>query len=198
MPPDSNTMHPEQLDQILHQCWALLKRGVEDRRFGFHHPVLSNVTQDGKPGSRVVILRAADAITRQLRFHTDIRSPKWQDLVLNPSVSVSCYDEAEKVQLRLAGQAKLHHADDVSRAAWEQSQRMSRITYGSAPGPGAAIAGFDAFDLPETDDEIAGGFSQFGAIVVDVISIDWLYLKARRNRRAHFDLVSAEATWLVP
>ena len=198
MSSDSNNAHPEHLDEILHQCWALLKRGVEDRRFSFHHPVLSNVTAAGKPGSRVVILRSADAVTRQLRFHTDIRSPKWHDLSLKPDVSVICYDGAEKVQLRIAGQAKLHNADDVARAAWDQSQRMSRITYGSQPGPGAAIGGFDAFDLPDTDDDIADGYSHFGAIVVNVTTIDWLYLKARRNRRAHFKLVSGEATWLVP
>jgi pyridoxamine 5'-phosphate oxidase len=190
--------HPDQLDSILSMCWGLLARGVTDRRFGFHHPTLANVDEHGSPRSRVVILRSADQATKTLRFHTDIRSQKWQQLANNPAVTVLFYDEAEKTQLRIDGTASRHHADTVANAAWESSQRMSQITYGTNPGPGAPIATHSHFTMPETDDEILQGRANFAAVVIKVHCIEWLYLKVKNNRRAIFDLDANTAGWLVP
>lgn len=186
------------LDAILSQCWTLLGRGSADRRHGFHHPVVSSVSAHHEPRSRVVILRAVNVEAMTLRFHTDIRSEKWGELEARPSVSVLFYDEGARVQLRLDGKAVLHHGDAVAEAAWASSQRMSRVCYGIAPGPGQEIAHADAFALPETDDAIAGGKENFGAVVIHVRRIEWLALKALRNRRALFDLEQNSAQWLVP
>jgi pyridoxamine 5'-phosphate oxidase len=190
--------HPDNLTDILAQCWQLLARGVTDRRFGFHHPVVSNVDLSAKPRARVVILRSAEK--GALRFHTDIRSQKWQELLARPAVSVVFYDEQEKVQLRVDGEAKLHHGDDLARQAWIGSQRMSRVAYGSLPGPGVEIADYDDFTLPPADDDVAlaVGETHFAAVVIHVQAMEWLYLKARNNRRALFDLRTQKAKWLVP
>jgi pyridoxamine 5'-phosphate oxidase len=190
--------HPDDLGSILKLCWQLLEKGVKDRRHGFHHPVVASVDGAGRPKSRVVILR--DASEGALRFHTDVRTPKWSELDARPFVSAVFYDETDRVQLRVEGAAHLHHGDGVAKSTWQSSQRMSKVCYGTVPAPGVVMNSFDAFELPPADDEaaIAIGEANFGAVVIHVHSIEWLYLKARRNRRAFFDLRTNQAKWLVP
>jgi pyridoxamine 5'-phosphate oxidase len=190
--------HPDDLTSILHLCWLMLQKGVKDRRHGFHHPIVASVDAEGRPKSRVVVLR--DASNGTLRFHTDVRSQKWAELAAHPAVSLVVYDEPDRTQLRIEGEAKLHHAEDVAKAAWNASQRMSKVCYATSPAPGVEMSGFDGFTLPLPEDEaaIAVGEANFGAVVIHVHTIEWLYLKARRNRRAHFDLRTHHAKWLAP
>jgi pyridoxamine 5'-phosphate oxidase len=192
--------NPQDFPSILNQAWQLLRRGVADRRHGFHTAVVANVETDGRPRSRVVILRKADAEAKVLRYHTDIRSAKWQGLTKQPAVSVLFYDAGDRVQLRVDGEAKLHHDDDVAKAAWGSSKQMSKVCYGSAPAPGSEIASFADFSLPIADDvgAIESGYVNFGAVVIHIQTIEWLSLKVRGNRRAVFDLRTNQAKWLVP
>jgi pyridoxamine 5'-phosphate oxidase len=191
----NSAVEQTELQAVLAQCWMLLTRGKADRKHGFHHPVVSSVTVAGTPRSRVVVLRGVDVAAETLRFHTDVRSAKWGELAARPAVSMLCYDAGARVQLRVDGIAALHHGDAVAEAAWHSSQRMSRVCYGVEPGPGVVA---DSYVLPETDDAIAGGQVNFGAVVVKVQRIEWLFLKSLRNQRALFDLESGSAQWLVP
>ena len=190
--------HPSDLSQILNLSWQFLKQGCKDRRSGFHHPVLATVAADGKPKSRVVILREADHLQKVLRCNADIRTQKWGEIARQPAVSLTFYDETEKTQLRVEGKASLHTCDPIAQKAWENSQRMSRVGYGAQPGPGAVISDPEQFGLPQTDSEIAEGIANFGTIIVHITTIEWLYLKVRGNRRAVFDLAADTAQWLVP
>jgi pyridoxamine 5'-phosphate oxidase len=113
-------------------------------------------------------------------------------------VSLLFYDHGERVQLRVDGTAALHHGDAVAALAWQGSQRMSRVCYGAVPGPGGLIAAHDAFTLPETDQAVAAGEVNFGAVVVHILGLEVLCLKALRNQRAAFDLQADTATWLAP
>jgi pyridoxamine 5'-phosphate oxidase len=190
--------HPSDLPEILNLCWQLLDHGTKDRRSGFHHPVVATVDAMGKPKSRVVILREAHASGKTLRFNADIRTQKWGELAAQPSISLTFYDEPEKTQLRIDGRARLHTGDDTAKKAWDASQRMSRIGYCALPGPGTTIASPEHFNLPQPDDDSSAGLANFGTIIIDVQSIEWLYLKVRGNRRALFDLDANTAQWLVP
>ena len=190
--------HPSNLSDILPLCWQHLGNGTKDRRSGFHYPTLATVDRDGKPKSRIVILREADATQKTLRFNADIRTSKWGEITHQTLVSLTFYDQPDKTQLRLEGMASLHTKDQIAQHAWDQSQRMSRVGYGAEPGPGAVIDNPEQFALPQTDAEIDLGFSHFGTIIVHVTSIEWLYLKVRGNRRALFDLQADTAQWLVP
>jgi pyridoxamine 5'-phosphate oxidase len=186
------------LPSILTQCWMLLTRGKADRKHGFHHPIVASVTAEGTPRSRVVVLRGVDVAAATLRFHTDVRSAKWGELEARPAVSALFYDEHARVQLRVDGLAGLHHGDAVAGAAWTSSQRMSRICYGMEPGPGVLATGPDTYMLPESDDAIAMGQVNFGAVVIKVKRIEWLFLRSLQNQRALFDLEAGAAHWLVP
>lgn len=194
----ANDSHPTDLAEILALSWQLLENGCRDRRSGFHHPVLATVGLDGKPKSRVVILRDADRLQKTLRCNSDIRTQKWGEIAREPIVSLTFYDEIEKTQLRVEGTASLHTRDPIAQQAWDNSQRMSRVGYGAQPGPGAVINDAEQFALPNTDSEISEGIANFGTIIVHITTIEWLYLKVRGNRRVLFDLVADTAQWLVP
>jgi pyridoxamine 5'-phosphate oxidase len=189
---------PKSFADIEWQIWQLLQRGVADRKHGFHHPTVATIGLDGRPKSRVMILRKAAQAERTLRLHADIRTQKWPELARTSAISVSLYDVTQRVQLRVEGEAMLHNQDDIARAAWVGSQPMSRVGYGCMPGPGEVIEMPDQFVLPNNPEMVDAGFENFGAIIVNVHSIEWLLLKQGQNRRAVFDLVHDKAKWMVP
>jgi pyridoxamine 5'-phosphate oxidase len=186
------------LDTALSSCWTLLGRGVADRRHGFHHPVVANVSIEGRPRARVVVLRQAERTAKTLRFHTDVRSQKWEELKQVSGVAVSLYDEAARVQIKIEGRAALHCDDAIADAAWASSQKMSRVCYGTTPSPGTAVGKGNGFELPSEDAEIAAGRANFGAVVIHIEKLEWLFLRVGGHRRAHFDFQSQTAQWLVP
>ena len=203
MQSDQNLPYYNDLDATLVEAWRLLARGVTDRRHGFHHPVLGTVGLDGSPQLRTVILRAAEASTRTLSFHTDRRSLKVEELRVNPMVGLHFYDEKIKVQLRMSGVTLLHMHDDFSRERWEASQPMSRVCYSIDPGPGTEIGRGDAFRLEKTDGSasIQPGFEQFVVVTVTIDSLEWLFLAVEGHRRARF-IWDAQGglgrSWLAP
>ncbi len=84
----------------------------------------------------MVVLRRADAARRILEIHTDVRSPKWQEISANPLVTILGYGPQPKVQLRLQGSAELHGpASESATEAWSLLPRSTRSTYmGGPPG----------------------------------------------------------------
>jgi pyridoxamine 5'-phosphate oxidase len=186
------------LETILTNTWALLGRGVADRRHGFHHPGFCNLGLSGEPRSRVVVLRAADKAKRTVRFHTDQRSAKCAEIMRDSRVSMLFYDAGDRVQLRCEGRASLHRDDAVADAAWQSSQHMSRVCYGTMPAPGSVIRTGSEFALPSEDDDILAGRENFVAVIVNIDMIEWLFLRHGGHRRAKFDLVQGTSDWLVP
>lgn len=193
----------DDLSGSLQAAWGALTRGALDRRSAFHHPVIGTIGLDGQPRQRVMILRSVDPDQRSLRFHTDIRSEKARDIKADPRVSVLAYDPGSKIQLRLNGQATLHHDDPVAQAAWLASQRMSRACYGTAPAPGSEIGQGNAFSLPDKadDSQLEAGKAHFAAMLIRVEGLEWLYLAYEGHRRAHFEWDAGgkvTARWLAP
>ena len=190
-----------ELSQVLVAAFEVLASGAQDRRSAFHTPVFASLGLDGRPLSRVIVLRAFDPEQRSLRFHTDLRTHKVEQIRHDPRVSLTFYDPALKLQIRCEGQAHLHHHDDVSAKAWEASQRMSKVCYGTAPAPGQVIGQADDFALPDDPGEIAAGQENFCAVVTQVTTLEWLWLGFRGHRRARFiwdDNGHVDGVWLVP
>ncbi len=189
----------DDLDGTLAEAWRMLLQGAEDRRAAFHTPVVSTLRLDGRPAARTVVLRAVDRERRTLRFHTDRRSMKYEEIAAEPRVALHVYDPTAKVQLCIDGMATRHANDVLADEAWEGSRPMSRACYRVAPGPGTPI------DTPAQavigpDDGGEAGRENFAAITVAVTGIEWLYLAVQGHRRARFrwDDGALIATWLVP
>lgn len=193
----------DDLDAALAEALRLLAAGATDRRSAFHTPVLGTIGLGyTQPRLRTVVLRGFDPAKPSIRFHTDRRSMKHAEISANPQVSLHFYDAASKIQLRIEGWATLHAADATADAAWAGSQPASRRIYAVEPPPGAAIAAGGAFALPDAPSPDADdiGRGNFSAVVVDIGSLEWLYLASRGHRRAYFDwsIDGWSKTWLSP
>ncbi len=169
--------------QMLAQAEALLTAAVTNRHMAFHTPVLITSGQDGWPEGRTVVLRSFDASTRRLRCHVDHRSAKVAAIARDPRIGWVFYDPALKWQIRLWARAALHHIDQVAQAAWQDSQRMSRICYGTEPAPGSVIEHGDGFALPQTDQHIARGENNFVALLTQYHRLEALWLGHKGHRR---------------
>ncbi|MCJ2052755.1 pyridoxamine 5'-phosphate oxidase family protein [Methylobacterium sp. J-070] len=190
----------DDLDAAFAELWRLLSDGVAQARSGFHMPALATCGAEGGPRVRTVVLRAADAAAGTLRFHCDRRSDKAAEILLIPACALVAYDDAAKVQIRVEGRATLHTADAVADAAWTGSRAMSRVCYGSEPGPGTALPAGDAYSLPGEAEAGILGRPHFAAVTVRAERLDFLYLDRRGHRRAGWRRGEAgwQGGWLAP
>lgn len=191
----------DNLDESFNRAWQQLARATKDRRHGFHDIQIATVDAVGLPSLRTVVLRAVDAVTATLRFHTDARSSKVAELLANPAVAVHAYDAQRKLQLRLSGRASLHSDDALADVAWAESHAMSRVCYRVQPAPGEPLdapGGFTHAVSEDSGDDPGRGV--FTAVVVHVESLEWLYLAASGHRRARWTRNDAtwSGQWLVP
>lgn len=186
--------HAGDLDATLQAAFALLARGVADRRHPFHTPVLGSVGRSGQPRLRTLVLRGFDAGSRTLRMHTDRRAEKAADIGAEARASLLGYDPGQRVQIRLAGHATLHGDDAVADAGWAASRDFSRMCYAVEPAPGQPVAA-----PPRAPLDPDAGRANFGVILLRFDSLEWLWLAADGHQRALFTWNdSPRATWLVP
>jgi hypothetical protein len=192
----------DDLEAALADALRRLAEAVTNRRSAFHTPTLGTVGRgDARPRLRTVVLRGFDSAAPSLRFHTDRRSEKFEELRSDPQVGMHFYDAAAKLQLRFDGWARLHTEDAVADAAWAASRVASRQCYGIEPGPGQAIRSGGDYTMPAINDEaVAVGRKHFCAVTVAVANLEWLHLAASGHRRASFDwtIDGWSKRWLAP
>ena len=197
---------PRTLAEIERHCFALLARGVRDRRSALHLAVLASAGDDGFPAARTVVLRAVDTAARTLRVHTDRRSAKFAELTADPRAALLFYEPRARLQVRFRALATLHAGDDVARGIWQGVAATSRRCYlGLAPG---SVSAGPVSGLPPeletrgpTPEESAPGAANFCAVTLRLLTLDWLHLAAGGHRRARFDWTdpaAPAATWLAP
>jgi pyridoxamine 5'-phosphate oxidase len=186
--------HAGDLAATLQTAFALLARGVADRRSHFHTPVLGTVGRDGRPRLRTLVLRGFDAAERTLRLHTDNRTEKAADILTQPRVSLLGYDPGQRVQMRLDALATLHTDDAVADAGWAASRDFSRMAYAVEPAPGRPAA-----EPPPAPLDPAAGRPNFAVILLRFDRLEWLWLAAEGHQRALFTWdAEPNAAWLVP
>jgi 3-hydroxyisobutyrate dehydrogenase len=191
------------LDDLEQDIWVRLVTGAVKSRNPFHTPCVATMDK-GEISLRTVVLRKALAKERELRFHTDIRSPKWKELTLNPSISALFYDAGDRIQLRVKGQAVLQYKNDLTAEAWKNTSSSSRRCYLTLHSP-SSFAEIPTSGLSEeieqenfTLAESEMGYSNFGIVSIQVQSIDWLWLNHAGHRRAFFDYTDGSFQWMIP
>ena len=190
---------PDSLDAVLDDAWNRFSHAVGNRHSPLHTPVVAS----GDARQRVMVLRAADRVERQLRFHTDARSPK---AVQDGAMSVLGYDPAARIQVTMAGTGRIARDGPEVDAIWDAATLSSRRCYLASPGPAtpvdAPVSGIPDALLHRvpTHAESAVGRVNFAVLIIDVTRIDWLELTATGNRRAHFVLRDGawSGQWLIP
>ena len=103
----------DNLDKTYLKIWSLLDSGLKNRNAPFHIPVFICGFKDKSDG-RIVVLRGVDKSNKKIRFHTDVRSNKIKFLKSNSSGTLLFYDKAEKVQLRISGNAKINYQNKTT------------------------------------------------------------------------------------
>jgi pyridoxamine 5'-phosphate oxidase len=189
----------DSLELSLAHAWHMLSRAVADRRAGFHTPAIATVALDGSPEVRTVVLRACDPSQRTLRFHTDMRSSKVQELKRSPHIALHFYDAHARLQLRVKGQAFVHSDDAIADLGWQKSQVQSRICYAAVKGPGQAISAPEVVEIANTLADDAAR-ANFAVVQVTAERIEWLYLAALGHRRALWAYSDGawQGQWLQP
>lgn len=185
-------------------AWEALAAAATHPQAAFRYLNLCTVDAGIRPQARMVVLRVVDQKRRMLEIHTDIRSPKWQELLVNPQAALLGFCPLTRIQLRLQGSVKLHWPEsDHANAAWETLSVWTRRTYNGGP-PGDQLA-FGTGSPPIT--ALTGGLgadgkSHFGVIVFQAHILDWSELRQQDNRRAHFSYDEsgsvAQCQWTNP
>jgi pyridoxamine 5'-phosphate oxidase len=198
---------PDTLDAVEAESWQLIEAAGSSFRAPFHSGQLATVSADG-PNIRTVILRGADAGSRRIWCHTDVRSPKFDEISADPRVAWTLYDEGARLQFRAWGLARLHHDDEVARARWATTVLNSRRIYHAVAAPGTVSPEPTGGLPPELDDgRWTAEFSErawpnFAAVATVVTRLEALYLHHAGHRRASFrydvDGRRITADWLIP
>ena len=187
------------LELTLIEAENLISDGVGNSKSLFHTPVLSTFV-DKTISTRTVVLREFDSKNRTLRFHTDNRSGKIEELKENSISSVHGYDPELKVQIRLKGKTSLHINDEISKKAWAKSREMSKMCYSVKDSPGIKISSPEPFDLIKEEIDIELGYDNFAVLLFHYDSLEFLFLKGAGHRRSLFDWSSDQlkSSWLIP
>ena len=139
-----------------------------------------------------MLLHKAIPDTKELRFHTETRSKKWQELNTNPSISALFYDAANRIQIRVKGRAELQLNNDITTAAWQKTSLSSRRCYLTNFDP-SSFTDNPTSGLPEHIEqenffleESEMGYQNFGIVTIQVQNIDWLWLHYAGYRKGLF------------
>lgn len=196
----------EKLAGMLDRAWGLLEHAVGHRKSPMHLGLLATLSGTG-PQARLVVLREANQSDAFLRFHTDIRSPKFAELRDDPRVAWVFYDSEEKLQIRMLGKADLHMSSPLADAAWANTAPFSRRCYLATIPPGSASDEETSGLPPELEsreptlEESESGRENFCAVITQIEEIDVYTLAVTGHRRAHFWLEKGEvvrAEWRAP
>ena len=192
--------------EILKKIWKHLDLGVIDRDHPFHLPVFATISV-GKPVVRVVTLRRFwRKNPRGLAFHAHLGSPKIREIEANSNISWVFYHPQERFQIRIAGIAFIHEADELADEQWQATELFSRRCYiGEAP---SQITAKPSTGLPAelivrkpTAEESEQGRKNFAVISSTIDSIDCMELGVKGHRRSLFiwnEKGELETKWLTP
>ncbi len=186
------------LSAIETRLWELLHESVQSFKAPFHTGVIATLHEQ-QPEVRTVVLRHADAVQKKLFFHTDIRSPKVQQLQMHPQISWLFYDKDIRMQLRLTGTAILHADDEVANDAWEQSRLSSRLTYTTSSASGTVLVTPELINLNQQEvpaELIDIAWKNFCVVETTIHQLDWVFLHHSGNRRALFDYITNQFQWI--
>ena len=190
-------------NKIFTTVCELLENGANERDHDFHIMTFCTI---GKVGveARSVVLRNFDKEKNIIRFHTDYRSPKLNDIKNNPNTVCLVYSYKLKTQLRIKTQSSIHYEDSIWNAAWDSTGLSSRKCYLTKYDPSR--------NIDEKDDglplELKGktpslkqseeGKKNFCVVDNKILEMDYLYLKSSGHERMQLDFNSNKFSWMAP
>jgi len=142
--------------------------------------------------ARTMVLREFDPLEWTLRFHTDVRAPKVDQIEADPRLAVLLYDKPAKIQIRVRGTGRILREGELADRAWSESDNYARRCY-LGEGPGAeGDAPFSGLPpefegVEPTDEQIIPARENFAVLQVSLSDLDWFYLAHTGHVRAEFE-----------
>jgi len=121
---------------------------------------------------------------------------------------VLAFDPEIKIQLRLRGAARIETSGPVADAAWAAASEYARRCYLAvgAPGspadrPGSGLP-VEVEGIRPSEEQLLPARENFAVLLIEPLSLDWLYLAHDGHRRAQFTRQAPgqdwQGTWVIP
>ena len=187
-------MPPPALAFVEHSL-SVLEQSVNNHDGDLRNVQLATVSPEGRPNVRTLVLRGFDRSSACAEMHTDARAAKVRDMAHCSHVTLLAWSASDHLQIRLAGTAELHRADDIARARWDKLSPAARKPYGLLAEAGSPIEdpGTQSHLPPESQ------FGQFVVVVVSLTSLDILLLGpegSQTRASGRFTAAGITAGWI--
>tara|TARA_B100000886_G_scaffold248175_1_gene174744 strand:- start:824 stop:1417 length:594 start_codon:yes stop_codon:yes gene_type:complete len=167
-----------------------LRSAVKDAAHDYHLFTVATSLHN-IPEIRTVVLRDIDLDKYKISFHTDSRSPKYNQLIKNSSVSALFYSVNKKTQIRIKGKAEASKNKKLLSSLWNKLSKDSKECYQGKISPSGIIPDAkilnDIIDDPYADSDNQG-FENFSRVTIDVSSFEILRLHHLGHKRLLCDL----------
>ena len=196
------------LNELEALAWKKLVNGAVKKKNGFRTMCVATIGQDNCASVRTVVNRKVDELQKIIYFHTDNRSRKFQELLINNTISLLFYDAKQRIQIVVKAKAIFHTNDAISKDRWQATSPKAALSYMTIDAPNTpsneATLGYDQRfqnNLPTKDESLP--FQQnFSVVACHVHQIEFLYLNFEGNYKANFyyktDGVVERFEWVVP
>ncbi|MGB3265605.1 MAG: Npun_F5749 family FMN-dependent PPOX-type flavoprotein [Microcoleus sp.] len=161
---------------------------------------LATVRATGRPANRTVVFRGFLEDTNRLKFITDIRSQKAEEIALYPWGEICWYFPKTREQFRIAGQLIVVRQDDADselltarRTAWQELSEAGRDQF-AWPAPGEDKADAGAFDSASPDAHEP--LPNFCLLLLEPETVDFLELRGEPQNRSLYGR-DGDGNWFV-
>tara|TARA_B100000003_G_C10891696_1_gene355491 strand:- start:18 stop:602 length:585 start_codon:yes stop_codon:yes gene_type:complete len=141
---------------------------------------------DNQPELRTVVLRAYDDTNYILSFHTDKRSPKYQEIINNSLTTSLFYDTKRRIQLRIKGNACPSNNNNILKGLWENLSKESKACYQGIIPPSGNLPNDEIINTISENNKMLDGFENFSRIDIQINEIDVLMLHHLGHKRICF------------
>jgi pyridoxamine 5'-phosphate oxidase len=190
------------LPDIQAALWSELTRATHDKHHEWRSLALATV--DGESAdARTVVLREVDTSEQALRFFSDARAGKLVQIQTHPQGTLLLWSRRLSWQLRLRVTLSIQTEGLAVSSRWARLKLSPAAQDYLAPlAPGMALPTSATADRSElatestTDTKVTEQRAYFALLTAQVLSMDWLELRATGHRRAVFD--ASGARWVTP
>ena len=161
---------------------------------------LATVRADGRPANRTLVFRGFQADSDRLKFVTDSRSQKPEQIEHQPWAEACWYFPETREQFRLHGYLTLVKANNpdavlqqARQTAWQETSDATRLQF-TWPDPGKPKADAAFEQAPPNEIE---PLANFCLLLLNPVIVDRLELHGEPQNRTIYEWDEIQQTWTV-
>ena len=176
------------LTATLQKIFKEIHNGTTIPGHSFKFGCLSSI-ESNSPQQRMVVIRKLEK--NQLTIYTDKRSPKVNQLTINPKASILFYDTTQMIQVILKGIITI--IEDKNLEIWKSIPKFAHKDYTTLLAPGTPINNHESEYNPKAPN--------FCYLQFNFTHIDYLSIGKPNNKRVSYNLNNSnnwEGSYIVP